>query len=90
MKTEQNKLSVETLVTIGDALHNSKCAFVLAQNETDNINEVEATCLVYGGRKNLYNMFYNVIYKNKDIEQLLTEVLKKVLIDKIEKKILHE
>jgi hypothetical protein len=65
--------TVEQLVVIGDAIHNSKTAIILADNETPEGHNV--TVCVRGTKEKLLSMMYYVLKMNPEFEDICSDAL---------------
>lgn len=70
---EVPNLTVPQLVVIGDAIHNSKTAIIIADNEDDKGHTT--TVCVRGTKQNLIIMLYEVFKSNKDFEEVCATAL---------------
>ncbi len=71
-KTEET-FTIPQLVLIGDAIHNSKTAIILADNEENGGHNV--TICVRGDNKKLISMIYHVLKDNKELEGIVSSAL---------------
>ena len=78
---EVPKFTVEQLVAIGDAVHDSNTAIIIA----DNIGEKEhnVTVCVKGRKKDLMAMLYNVLKTNEHLEDVMADAVMMVKLEKI-------
>jgi hypothetical protein len=81
-QNEQNvpNFTVEQLVTIGDAIHNSTNAIILADNQTANGHNV--TVCLRGTEQTLYNMMYNVLLSNPMFARICADAVVNYEIEK--------
>jgi hypothetical protein len=83
-QNEQNvpNFTVEQLVIIGDAIHNSKTAIIIADNETPEGHNV--TVCVRGTREKLVSMMYHVFKSNPEFEEVCSNALVSFKMEKIQ------
>jgi hypothetical protein len=73
--------TVEQLVIIGDAIHNSKTAIIIADNETAEGHNI--TVCVRGTKEVLVSMMYHVFKSNPEFEEVCSEALVSYKMEKI-------
>jgi hypothetical protein len=73
IKKEVENFTIEQLVIIGDAIHNSKTAIILADNETPEGHNV--TVCVRGTKEKLLSMMYHVLKTNPEFEDICSDAL---------------
>lgn len=76
------KFTVEQLVLIGDAIHDSKTAIIIADNENNGSHSV--TVCVRGIKHKLKEMLYEVFKSNADFENICSDALVSYKMDKIQ------
>ena len=79
---DELKFTVEQLVAIGDAIHDSKTAIIIADNENNGSHSV--TVCVRGIKEKLKQMLYEVFKSNAEFENICSEALVSYKIDKIQ------
>lgn len=77
------KFTVEQLVLIGDAIHDSKTAIIIADNENNGSHSV--TVCVRGIKHKLTEMLYEVFKSNADFENICSDALVSYKMDKLQK-----
>lgn len=75
MENKERKLSVEELVQIGDAIHNSHCSLIIVANKTDKENESKVMYANHGDYTKARNMIFEVISRSEPIRELLFDAL---------------
>jgi hypothetical protein len=82
-QNEQNvpNFTVEQLVIIGDAIHNSKTAVIIADNKTPEGHNI--TVCVRGEKEILVAMMYNVFKSNPEFEEVCSNALVSFKLEKI-------
>ena len=75
METKQSKLSIDQLVEIGDAIHNSHCSLIIVANKTDKENETKVMFANHGDYTKARNMIFEVINRSEQIRDLLYDAL---------------
>lgn len=83
-QNEQNvpNFTVPQLVLIGDAIHSSKTAVILADNKIG--DEHNVTVVVRGHRKDLVSMMYQVLKSNDYFEDVVSDALVHLKMEKIQ------
>lgn len=72
----QNKLPLDTLVTIGDALHECQASFVVVLDEVMTKDEFRTiTFAQHGDKGDLIQMFERVFEKNPEYVQIVLEAV---------------
>lgn len=77
------KFTVKQLVLIGDAIHDSKTAIIIADNENNGSHSV--TVCVRGIKRKLTEMLYEVFKSNADFKNICSDALVSYKMDKIQK-----
>jgi hypothetical protein len=88
-KTER-KLSVEELVQIGDAIHNSHCSLIIVANKTETESESKVMFANHGDYILVRNMIYQVIRRNKQLKEIMFDALLLCELDGVNAKIEKE
>ena len=78
------KLTIDALVEIGDALHDSEASFMLILEPTlgDNLKR-KITYATHGERSDIIQMFVRVLDKNPDLYEILTAAMIKAKVKQI-------
>jgi hypothetical protein len=81
-KKEVPNFTIPQLVSIGDAIHNSKTAIILADNETEEGHNV--TVCVRGEKSKLMQMLYHALKSNPEFEDICSDALISFKLEKID------
>lgn len=80
MSNAQTKFTVEELVQVGDAIHNSECVIVLAELIDD---KEQVSVNVIGQPKELEQMVYTAIKHSAMFEEILSNAVLKVKLERL-------
>lgn len=75
MEKNDKKLTIEQLVQIGDAIHDSHCSLIIVANKSDKENETKVMYANHGDYTKARNMIYEVISRSEPIRELLFDAL---------------
>ena len=82
----KNKFSIQELVEIGDALHNSETSIVLVdKGEIKDEKRHEILGAIRGKHKNLVTLLISIIEQDQVLFQLFNEALMRYNLDKLKK-----
>jgi hypothetical protein len=83
MSEIKTKFTVEELVQVGDAIHNSECVMVMAVPIEDKKNMFIS---VIGQTAELSDMVYVAMRQSPEFEELLSKAILRVKLEKLAKK----
>jgi len=82
MSNVQTKFTVEELVQVGDAIHNSECVMVLAVPIDD---KEHISISVIGKPVQLEQMVYTAIKQSPEFDEILSKAVLKVKLERLAK-----
>ena len=83
----EKKLTIDQLVQIGDAIHDSHCSLIIVANKTPNESESKIMFANHGDYTKVRNMIYQVIKRNQQIKEILFDALLLCELDSVNAKI---
>jgi hypothetical protein len=86
---QNSKLTIEQLVDIGDAIHDSSCSFILVANPQDN-ETTKITMVNHGNEKTIKKMLSDVMKRSPRIKDLIVDALLQCEMEHINDKITKE
>jgi hypothetical protein len=82
---KQVKYSVEDLVTIGDAIHDSYASFIIAANKGKSGDDSSITYSIHGHSSEVVNMLSKVLAENNLFREIVFEAISKMTLKVAEK-----
>ena len=88
-KMETKKLTIEQLVEIGDAIHDSTCSFILVANPQDN-ETTKITMVNHGSEHKVKKMISDVIKRSPRIKDILVDALLICEMEQIKQSVIND
>jgi len=89
IKMQNPKLTIEQLVDIGDAIHDSTCSFIVVSNPTDENGTTKITMVNHGNESKIKKMISDVIKRSPRIKDLLVDALLLCEIEQIKHNVIN-